>query len=69
MFRITTRDVQDLANIVKLEYLPRLKSDIEKMEDWEFAKDMLATRYNELDQVIQHVHSDNFWIEDQTDSE
>ena len=63
MFRISTQNVQDLANIVKLEYLPKLAEDMKSDNLW-----ILSERYDELVKVIDHIHSDEFFIEDKTNS-
>lgn len=63
MFSIGTNDVQSLAHIVKLEYLPTLAEIMN-----EDPTGLLRQRHDELTKVIDHVLSDNFFMEDLTNS-
>lgn len=58
--RITTHHIQDLANLAKLEYLPRLKKD---MENNPVCGDLLQDRYDELEKLTNAILDDSFFGE------
>ena len=57
------RDILDFANLVREDYLPKLRSDIDKSTDTQDVKDILEERYKELQKATGNYLDEDFYIE------
>ncbi len=59
---ISTHDVQTLAHIVRMDYMPNLKSAIDTAS---IGGDLLQDRYDELSKILSAIlDNDKFFIDD-----
>ena len=58
-------DILDFANLVRTDYLPKMRADIDKTTEPQVVKDILEQRYNELQTATDRYSDEDFYWDDE----